>query len=70
MNFGRDMTTFYRSYPQGYVQSSVALVPLPFGFEGKGMREKALKALEEVKESADFTIIVDYNKIPWDKLTV
>lgn len=70
VNFGRDMTTYYRSYPQGYVQSSVALVSLPFGFEGKGMRKKALEALEEVKESVDFTIIVDYNKVPWQEMAV
>ncbi|EDP76306.1 cell division protein FtsZ [Hydrogenivirga sp. 128-5-R1-1] len=70
VNFGRDMTTYYRSYPQVYGQSSVALVSLPFEFEGKEMREKALEALEEVKKSVDFTIIVDYNKIPWEELTV
>ncbi len=70
VNFGREITTCYKNSSKIYAQNSLALVSLPFDFEGKRMREKALEALEEVKKAVDFTIIVDYNKIPWQELTV
>ena len=70
VDLGRKITTYYRSNPKLYSQNSLALVSLPFEFEGKKMREKAMEALEEVKKSVDFVVVVDYNKIPWEGLTV
>ncbi len=69
-NLGKEITSYYKNSSKIYAQNSLALVALPFDFEGKKMREKALEALEEVKKSVDFVIVLDYNKIPWERLTV
>ncbi len=70
VNLGKEITSFYKNSSKIYAQNSLALVALPFDFEGKKMKEKAMEALEEVKKSADFVIVLDYNKIPLEELTV
>ena len=69
VKFGKEITSYYRSKPNTYEQTSIALVSLPFEFEGKEIREKALEALEEAKNSVDLTIVVDYNRIPHEGLS-
>jgi len=43
---------------------TLALVFLPFEFEGEEKRKQALEALGQVRKAVDFTIVVDCRKIP------